>query len=67
MPMSSRKPPEVDTEECSACETRTPHSVSIELVTESERERNAEFSREPYRVTVCTVCDHRKQQRMNNV
>ncbi|MFC4358764.1 hypothetical protein ACFO0N_12505 [Halobium salinum] len=64
--MSSRKPPEADTEECTVCDTRTTHTVSIELVTESERERNAEFSREPYRVSECDVCGSEEKVRMND-
>ncbi|MBB6645978.1 DUF7835 family putative zinc beta-ribbon protein [Halobellus ruber] len=54
------------TEECSQCGTRTPHTVSIELKTESTKEANRAFSREPYRVTECRACGDTRSQRMNN-
>jgi hypothetical protein len=55
------------TEPCDACATDTIHEVSIQLKTESADSENAEFSREPYRVTECLTCGHRTSQRMNNV
>jgi hypothetical protein len=64
--MSSQQPPAADTEKCSVCDAETPHDVSIELVTESERERNSEFSREPYRVTECEICGEQHKARMND-
>lgn len=54
------------TEECAECEARTPHTVSIELKTESTKETNQAFSREPYRVTECRACGDTRSQRMNN-
>ena len=54
------------TEWCGACDTDTIHEVSIQLRTESTQSENAEFSREPYRVTECLDCGHRTSQRMNN-
>ncbi|MFC4358706.1 hypothetical protein ACFO0N_12215 [Halobium salinum] len=54
-------------EPCEACGDDTPHDVSISIVTESKKKANTEFSREPYRVTVCSVCGLQTQQRMNNV
>ena len=54
------------TEECDECERETPHSVSIEIQTESEKPLNAEFSREPYRIAECTVCGATEEVRMNN-
>ena len=54
------------TESCDVCEHDTTHSVSIELRTESGKAENAEFSREPYRVTECKVCGAESSQRMNN-
>ncbi|MFB6091578.1 MAG: hypothetical protein ABEK02_01050 [Haloquadratum sp.] len=54
------------TEYCPDCESRTPHEVSIELKTESRKETNRAFSREPYRVTECRVCGAEATQRMNN-
>ncbi|MFB6120292.1 MAG: hypothetical protein ABEJ68_04155 [Halobacteriaceae archaeon] len=53
-------------ERCENCARDTPHSVSIELKTESATTENAEFSREPYRVSECDVCGERSVQRMNN-
>jgi uncharacterized metal-binding protein YceD (DUF177 family) len=62
------KSPESDgmTEECARCGRETPHTVSVELRTESAQEENAEFSREPYRVAECRTCGEQHSQRMNN-
>ena len=54
------------TERCSECDARTPHTVSIELKTESTKRTNRAFSREPYRVTTCLACGETRAQRMNN-
>ena len=54
------------TEQCSECNARTPHTVSIELKTESTKQTNRAFSREPYRVTECRICGDTRSQRMNN-
>jgi hypothetical protein len=53
-------------EACTDCGRETPHSVSIELRTESRKKQNAEFSREPYRVSTCRVCGAESALRMNN-
>ncbi|PSQ00433.1 hypothetical protein BRC94_05785 [Halobacteriales archaeon QS_5_70_17] len=53
-------------EHCPDCSRETAHSVSLQIRTESTKEENAEFSREPYRVCTCTVCGHETAQRMNN-
>jgi len=53
-------------ETCENCGEQTPHAVSVELKTESEKEENAEFSREPYRVSTCLVCGRETTTRMNN-
>lgn len=53
-------------ERCETCAVQTPHDVSIEIRTESDKEKNAEFSREPYRVTRCRMCGETASQRMNN-
>ncbi|WP_076433243.1 DUF7835 family putative zinc beta-ribbon protein [Haladaptatus litoreus] len=53
-------------EQCENCAAKTPHSVSVELVTESNKKENAAFSREPYRLTECTQCGAETRQRMNN-
>lgn len=57
---------DVMTEYCDACGPTTPHDVTIQLLTESKREENAEFSREPYRVSACRLCDVERFVRMNN-
>lgn len=55
------------TEPCKACGRETPHSVHIELVTESrKRNGNEKFSREPYRIATCMMCGQRERLRMNN-
>ncbi|CAI49687.2 small CPxCG-related zinc finger protein [Natronomonas pharaonis DSM 2160] len=54
------------TEPCADCGRETPHDVSIELRTESDRAENAQFSREPYRVTSCRLCGRERSIRMNN-
>lgn len=54
------------TEHCDDCDLETLHEVSVQLRTESGKEENAEFSREPYRVAECQRCGARSSQRMNN-
>jgi len=54
------------TETCSDCGRTTPHAVSVEILTESAQPENAEFSREPYRVSECEVCGTTERTRMNN-
>lgn len=54
------------TEECTDCGRPTAHEVAIEIRTESGKGTNAEFSREPYRVTECVECGATTSQRMNN-
>ncbi|MFB6135296.1 MAG: hypothetical protein ABEJ04_00885 [Halobacteriaceae archaeon] len=53
-------------EMCEQCGRETPHEVTVELRTESSKTENAEFSREPYRVTECRVCGSSRSKRMNN-
>ena len=53
-------------EECVDCGRETPHDVAIRLLTESRKEKNAEFSREPYRVSTCRLCGRKDELRMNN-
>jgi hypothetical protein len=53
-------------EECAACGRETAHQVSVEIRTESQKEENAEFSREPYRVATCITCGGEETTRMNN-
>jgi uncharacterized Zn finger protein len=54
------------TEPCPDCERSTPHDVSVEILTESTKPENAEFSREPYRVAECRLCGAVTRTRMNN-
>jgi len=54
------------TERCEQCELDTLHEVSVQIRTESSKEENAQFSREPYRVSECQRCGNRTSQRMNN-
>ena len=54
-------------ENCETCNGETPHEVGIRLLTESRKEKNAEFSREPYRVTTCRICGEETLTRMNDV
>jgi len=54
------------TEECEVCGRVTPHDVAVEILTESTKPENAEFSREPYRVSECRVCGTTETVRMNN-
>lgn len=54
------------TEECEDCERVTPHTVNVQLLTESHNGENAEYSREPYRVSECKVCGTSTALRMNN-
>jgi formate dehydrogenase assembly factor FdhD len=53
-------------EVCQDCQDETPHSVSIELRVESDDPENAAFSREPYRVSTCSVCGTESILRLNN-
>jgi hypothetical protein len=55
------------TEHCDVCDGETLHEVSVQMRTESSKTENAQFSREPYRVTECQRCGHRRSQRMNDV
>ncbi|WP_129115844.1 DUF7835 family putative zinc beta-ribbon protein [Halegenticoccus tardaugens] len=51
---------------CEYCGRETEHEVSIEIVTESQKETNAEFSKEPYRISTCRACGNSTRLRMNN-
>jgi len=50
-------------EECPDCDCETQHAVRIELRTENPE---SSFSREPYRVSQCTVCETETTTRMND-
>ncbi|QZX99773.1 hypothetical protein [Halobaculum rubrum] len=54
------------TERCVTCGGKTTHGVRVEIRTESQKEENAEFSREPYRITTCNECGVETATRMNN-
>lgn len=62
------RPSNIDgvTEHCRNCSSDTTHTVSVELRTESNKAQNAEFSREPYRISTCTICSRETVQRMND-
>ncbi len=54
-------------EQCENCDGKTTHRVFVKIITESDEETNAEFSREPYRITECVNCGTESRQRMNDV
>jgi len=54
------------TEECDDCGRETPHDVSVQIRTESQKCENAKFSREPYRITNCQTCGATSTERLNN-
>ena len=54
------------TEDCKQCDGPTPHRVAVKILTESGHEENAQFSREPYRVSTCQNCGEQTHTRMNN-
>jgi len=60
--------PDTDRREfCDDCDCDTPHSVAIELRAEREGDDDsAAFSREPYRVATCNVCEATTALRMND-
>ena len=65
--MASQAPdPDEMVEPCANCERETPHSVTVELWTESAGASNASFSREPYRVSECRSCGEEFAQRMSD-
>ena len=51
---------------CENCGSEMPHEVHIEIRTESSKRENAEFSREPYRISTCVACRTESAIRMNN-
>ena len=53
-------------ERCERCTGVTIHEVRVEIRTESTAEENAQFSREPYRVSVCRECGSESVLRMND-
>jgi ribosomal protein L44E len=54
-------------EYCDTCENETLHQISVQMRTESTKNENAQFSREPYRVAECQRCGDRSSQRMNDM
>ncbi|MFB6137717.1 MAG: hypothetical protein ABEJ42_05175 [Halobacteriaceae archaeon] len=65
--MASQTPRSTElTERCEECAAETAHAVSVELRTESAESENAQFSREPYRVSECRACGATRARRMNN-
>jgi hypothetical protein len=53
-------------EYCEDCEQKTPHTVQIELRSESDDAENAGCSREPYRLSRCERCQGSSELRMND-
>ncbi|MFC4449808.1 hypothetical protein [Halorussus aquaticus] len=51
-------------EDCEECGRETVHAVTVELRAENP---DSTFSREPYRVSECTVCETETTTRMNDV
>ncbi|WP_224268199.1 hypothetical protein [Haloprofundus salinisoli] len=64
--MATKPRPDGVTEACGHCGRETTHDVRVEIRTESKKPENAEFSREPYRISVCGICGAETTQRMNN-
>lgn len=54
------------TEECDECDRQTPHTITVKILAESAKRENAEYSREPYRISVCEICGTVERTRMNN-
>ena len=67
MASTSRSPGHDHTEHCDDCDAETHHDVAIDIRAESDDPTNAEFSREPYRVTTCNRCGAESARRMNDV
>ncbi|MFC4440246.1 MULTISPECIES: DUF7835 family putative zinc beta-ribbon protein [Natrialbaceae] len=65
MATTSNNPGEI-MEYCTDCNQNTIHTVTIQIRTESHKQENAPFSREPYRVSDCLQCGLRESLRMNN-
>lgn len=53
-------------EHCDYCKRDTQHTVNIELRAENVDSDNSAFSREPYRVATCVVCEDTNAVRMND-
>ncbi|WP_435070142.1 hypothetical protein [Haloplanus sp. C73] len=65
--MKAKQPdPNANLELCPDCGRETRHAVRVEIRTENPASSNAAFSREPYRVAVCDVCEAESIQRMND-
>jgi hypothetical protein len=65
--MKAKRPdPDTNLELCPDCGRETRHAVRVEIRTENPASSNAAFSREPYRVAVCAVCQGESIQRMND-
>jgi hypothetical protein len=64
--MAIERPPAGVHERCERCTVETLHEVRVEIRTESAAEENAQFSREPYRVSTCRECGSESVLRMND-
>lgn len=58
--------PGENVEHCDSCGHDTPHEVTIQLVSHSDRGSNAQFAREPHRVTRCRDCGTERTVRVNH-
>ncbi|SFR54582.1 DUF7835 family putative zinc beta-ribbon protein [Halogeometricum limi] len=54
------------TERCTDCGRDTVHRVRVELREEGKNPDTAAFSREPYRISICSLCGVENALRMNN-
>lgn len=52
---------------CEPCSSETPHSVSIQILSESDDPEKAAFSRQPYRQSRCLSCGEASSIRLNDV
>jgi len=54
------------TEDCENCDRPTPHHVEVRILRESNSGENVAYSREPYRISECTICGQERTIRMND-
>jgi rRNA maturation protein Nop10 len=67
--MAAKKPHHVQlVESCPGCGEDTEHQVRLQIMEENNGsdDKSRSFSREPYRVSECSVCGETETIRMNN-
>ena len=67
--MAAKKPHHVNlVETCMGCGQDTEHRVRLQILEEnsSDDSESRSFSREPYRVSECSICGETETTRMNN-